>query len=208
MGNDILFRMLLLLLFVSFVSYRGYCTRKYGRSNEDTLKQRGENLASRLANLLSLPGLIAVILYIVYPSWISWASLPLPIWLRWIGAGAALSGFALLQWAHQALGNNWSDAPRLVKGQVLVTGGPYRWIRHPIYTAFLLIMSATLFLSANWFIGILWVGMTALEVLSRIKYEEALMAETFGEQYRAYTLRTGRLLPRFFHPGESSPLGR
>ncbi len=127
----------------------------------------------------------------------SWASLPFPFWLRWVGVGAALSGFVLLQQAHQALDRNWSDTPRLVKDQTLVTGGPYRWIRHPIYTAFLLIMSATLFLSANWFIGILWIGTTLLEVMSRVKYEEALMIEAFGEQYRSYIRTTGRLIPRF-----------
>ena len=196
MENDFIYRVLLLALFVSFVAYRGYCTRKFGRSNEDTIKQREGNLASLAANLLSLPGLIAVIIYTVYPSWMAWASLSFPVWLRWVGVGTAVSGFALLQWAHQALDKNWSDTPRLMKGQALVTGGPYRWIRHPIYTAFLLIMSATLFLSANWFIGLMWIGMTLLEVLSRVTFEESLMAETFGDEYRNYMKHTGRFLPR------------
>jgi protein-S-isoprenylcysteine O-methyltransferase Ste14 len=106
-----------------------------------------------------------------------------------------LLGFSLLQWAQQALGRNWSDIPRLMKEQSLTTSGPYRWIRHPIYTAFLLIMGATLLISANWFIGGLWLGATALNILSRIRFEEAAMASRFGEQYLAYMQTTGRLLP-------------
>jgi len=194
--SELIYRLLLLALFIGFVAYRGYFQRKFGRPDEDTVKQREENPAEKIANLLSLPALIATLLYIIYPAWMSWASLPLPAWLRWAGLGLAIVGFALLQWAHQALGRNWSDTPRLMKNQALVTSGPYRWIRHPIYSAFLIIMSAPLLISANWFIGGMWLVLTGLEVVSRIKFEEALMIETFGEPYRTYMQKTGRLSPR------------
>jgi len=196
MENETIFRIILPILFISFVAHRGYYSRKFSPSAENTIKQREEKTVPMLANLLSIPGLLAVVLYIVYPGWVSWASLPFPLWLRWAGVGMALAGFLLLQWAHQALSKNWSDTPRLMKEQTLTVGGPYRWIRHPIYTAFLLIMGSTLFLSANWLIGGLWIGMTALEVFSRMQFEEALMTERFGDDYLAYMKRTGRLLPR------------
>ena len=108
----------------------------------------------------------------------------------------ALAGFALLQWAQNALGKSWSDAPRMIKEQALVTSGPYQFIRHPIYAAFILILGSTLFVSANWLIGLAWTGMTMLEIASRISFEEKLMVEYFGDQYREYMQRTGRLLPR------------
>ncbi len=190
------FRILLPILFIGFIAHRGYYTRKFSRAGESTIKEREETWALKLANLLSLPALLATALYIISPEWMAWSSLPLPAWLRWAGVGLAVLGFALLQWAHQALGRNWSDTPRLTKDQTLITSGPYHWIRHPIYTAFLLIMSAPFFLSANWIIGGLWIGMTALEVISRIKFEEAAMAEHFGDHYRAYMEKTGRLLPK------------
>jgi protein-S-isoprenylcysteine O-methyltransferase Ste14 len=125
-----------------------------------------------------------------------WADLPFPAWLRWTGVGIALVGFMLLQWSQNTLGKNWSDTPRLLKEQSLVTSGPYRWVRHPIYTAFLLILGSTFLISANWMIGLTWIGMAVLEVASRISYEESLMLESFGDQYREYMKRTGRLLPR------------
>jgi protein-S-isoprenylcysteine O-methyltransferase Ste14 len=196
MGTDLIFRILLGLLFIAFVAHRGYYTRKFNRGDGNTLKEREDSLALKLANLLSIPALLATALYIIYPPWMAWSSIPLPTWLRWGGVMVAMLGFALLQWAHQALGENWSDTPRLLQEQVLVASGPYRWVRHPIYTAFLLIMSSTLFISANWFIGALWIGMTAIEVVSRMQYEEALLSEHFGDQYLKYMKSTGRLLPR------------
>jgi protein-S-isoprenylcysteine O-methyltransferase Ste14 len=121
----------------------------------------------------------------------SWAALPTSFWLRWTGAGVALLGFALLQWAQTTLGKSWSDTPRMIREQALVTSGPYQFIRHPIYTAFILILGSTLLISANWFIGLAWIGMTVLEITSRIGFEENLMLEYFGDQYRQYMKNGG-----------------
>jgi protein-S-isoprenylcysteine O-methyltransferase Ste14 len=108
----------------------------------------------------------------------------------------ALTGFALLQWAEVTLGRSWSDTPRMMKGQTLIISGPYQVIRHPIYTAFILILGSTLLISSNWLVGLAWLGMTALEVISRIDFEESLMLEYFGDQYKDYMKKTGQLLPR------------
>ena len=197
MNNDLLFRLVLLGLLVVFVVHRGYYTKKYGRPDADTVRGREKSTAQSVAEGLSLLALLATAVYLIAPHYLAWASLPFPDWLRWAGAGIfVLSGFALLQSAHAALSRNWSDRPRLLTDQNLVTSGPYGFIRHPIYTAFLLILSAPLFLSANWLVGVLWIVSTALEVASRVRYEEALLAERFGESFKAYTSHTGRLLPR------------
>lgn len=196
MQNDLSFRILLLLLFVGFVAHRGYYTRKFSRNNEGASQAREQNGLLALANLLSIPALFATAVYVISPRWLAWSALAFPAWLRWAGLGVAVAGLALLQWAHQAMSRNWSDTPRLIEDQALVTGGPYRWIRHPIYTAFLLIMSAILFLSANWFVGLLWIGLTVIEVASRIRFEEALLAKHFDGKYQVYMKTTGRLLPR------------
>lgn len=196
MGNDLIFRILLGVLLIGFVANRGYYTRKFSQDSASTLPATEKRAQPVLASLLSLTALVATITYIVYPPWMSWASLPLPVWLRWLGLLVAALGFALIHWAQRSLGKNWSDTPRLMQDHALITDGPYHWVRHPIYTAFLIIMSATLFISANWFIGGLWVGMTAIEVMSRIQFEEALLREHFGDAYRVYMQQTGRLLPR------------
>jgi protein-S-isoprenylcysteine O-methyltransferase Ste14 len=195
METDTIFRIMLPALVIAFVAHRGYYVRRHGRE-ENTLKKREEGLVAKLAGILGIVGLVAVLVYAIKPNWLSWASLPFPLWLRWMGVGIALLGFALLQWAQNTLGKNWSDTPRMIKEQSLITSGPYQFIRHPIYTAFILILGSTLFISANWLIGFTWIGMTVLEIASRIHFEEGLMLEYFGDQYRQYMKRTGRLLPR------------
>src|SRR5687767_5550258 len=196
MNTETIFRIILPTLILAFVAHRGYYTKKSARLENDTLKKREEGLVTKLAEVLSLIGFIAMIAYIINPVWLLWASLPFPIWLRWLGVAVALIGFALLQWAQVTLGRSWSDTPRMMKEQALITSGPYQFIRHPIYTAFILILGSTLLISANWLIGLTWAGMTVLDIASRIGFEESLMVEYFGDQYREYMKKTGRLLPR------------
>lgn len=196
MATQTVFRIVLPALIVIFVIHRGYYVTKHSKPEEQTLKRREEDTASKLAGLLSVVGFVAIIAHVANPAWMSWADLPFPAWLRWGGVGIALIGFALLQWAQNTLGKNWSDRPRMMKEQSLVTSGPYQYVRHPIYTAFILILGSTFFISANWMIGLAWIGMAVLEIASRIDYEESLMIEYFGDQYREYMKKTGRLLPK------------
>lgn len=195
METQTIFRIILPILIIAFVAHRGYYVRKHGKE-ENTLEKREEGPASKLAGILGFAGFVTMLVYIINPDWLSWASIRFPLWLRWASLVIALSGFVLLQWAQDTLGRNWSDTPRMIKEQALVTSGPYRFIRHPIYTAFLLILGSTLFISANWLIGLAWIGMTILEVASRIGFEENVMLEYFGDQYREYMKSTGRLLPK------------
>ena len=197
MENELTFRIVFLALLTAFVVHRGYYTKKNNRHEDSTLKKREEGLVGRVAGLLGMIGFIGAIAFVVNPGWLAWTSIPLPVPLRWVGVAVALVGFALLQWAQNTLGKNWSDTPRMMEGQQLVTGGPYQWIRHPIYSAFLLILGATFLVSANWLIGLSFIGMTALEIVSRIGFEESLMIEYFGDEYRQYMKKTGRLFPKF-----------
>ena len=194
--NETIFRFILPLLILAFVAHRGYYVKKLSRPEDGTLKKREEGVASKLAGLLGMIGFIGMIIFVINPGWLAWANLPLPVGVRWTGVFSALTGFALLQWAQKALGKSWSDTPRMLKEQILITSGPYRTIRHPIYTAFILILGSILFISSNWLLGLCWLGMTMIEVISRIGFEETLMIEFFGDQYREYMQKTGRLLPK------------
>jgi protein-S-isoprenylcysteine O-methyltransferase Ste14 len=127
--------------------------------------------------------------------------LPLPVWLRWTGLGLAFAGFALLEWSQSALGRNWSARVQLLKDHELVVSGPYRWVRHPMYAAGLLANASVLLLSANWLVGGGWLVLYGWQFAARIPLEEDLMVHRFGEAYRQYMRRTGRLLPRVLHRG-------
>lgn len=177
------------------MSHRAYYTRKYTSAGQAPQQQIEENAVQKLFSLLAIPALIGLLAYVIQPGWMAWASLPMPVWLRWAGVVIALIGFALLQWAHNALGKNWSDIPGVQREHTLTTSGPYQWIRHPIYTAFILILGSTLLISANAFIGGLWLLMTVGDVFFRVRVEETLMAERFGAAYAEYAAHTGALFP-------------
>jgi len=194
---ETVFRVVLPILIAAFIAHRGYYVKYRSKPEDATVKKREEGIVSRIAGLLGLAGFISMLAYAINPEWLTLTSLPFPVWLRATGIGIALLGFGLLQWAQVTLANSWSDTPRMMKEQALITNGPYRAIRHPIYTAFILILGSTLFISSNWLIGLCWLGMTTLEVISRIGFEESLMVEFFGDQYREYMKKTGRLLPKF-----------
>jgi len=134
--------------------------------------------------------------YILFPQTLVWANFPLPLWLRITGAFLALVALLWFIWVHRSLGNYLSVRLRIKESQELITDGPYRRIRHPMYSAFYLLHIAVFFLTANWFIGATWLaGLTAI-ILLRVKREEDMLLAKFGSRYTLYMEKTGRFLPR------------
>ena len=114
------------------------------------------------------------------------------------GVGAALMALALwlFRRSHVNLGRNYSPSLQLREGHALVTEGVYRYVRHPMYASEWLWGVAQVLLLQNWVAG--WAGLalfTPLYVL-RVPREERMMLDRFGEEYRAYMDRTGRVVPR------------
>ena len=135
-------------------------------------------------------------LYILFPQALAWATMQIPLWSRLIGVFLGLIALLLFVWIHRNLGSNLSFRLQIKKSQTLVTDGLYRWIRHPMYTAFYVLHIAVFFLTANWFIGVTWVAGLTIIISLRIKTEEAMLLARFGDQYDQYMERTGRFVPR------------
>jgi protein-S-isoprenylcysteine O-methyltransferase Ste14 len=116
-------------------------------------------------------------------------------WLAWIGAAV----FAVALWifwsAHRELGRNFSPSLVVRQSHTLVTGGIYNHVRHPMYAAFWLWVIAQALLLQNWLVAIGGVVGWGILFFDRIGQEEAMMRETFGEQYDAFARRTKRLVP-------------
>jgi protein-S-isoprenylcysteine O-methyltransferase Ste14 len=139
---------------------------------------------------------LSVLAYLIEPGWMAWAALELPVWLRWAGAAIGLAAALFVHWTLETLGKNLTDTVALQVGHTLVTSGPYRWVRHPYYVGFLLLVLATFLLTQNWFIGL--VGLLVFILLAvRTPTEERKLVERFGDEYRHYMARTGRFIPRF-----------
>jgi protein-S-isoprenylcysteine O-methyltransferase Ste14 len=147
----------------------------------------------RLLGLLFFSSLVA---YLIDPSLLIWSSVGLPGWLRWAGAVLFVTGGTLAAWTFANLGKNLTDTVVTRVDHTLVTTGPYRWVRHPFYVAFAILVLAVSLMAANWLFALGGAAGFALLVIRTRKEEEKLL-ERFGDEYRRYMNRTGQFLPRF-----------
>lgn len=116
-------------------------------------------------------------------------------WLMSLGAAATFAGLLFAVWARLYLGKNWSGLVTVKHDHELIRSGPYRFVRHPIYSGILLALVGTAVCRRNvW--GILGVALIWLGLWLKSRLEERFMVETFGAQYDDYRRTTGALLPR------------
>ena len=126
------------------------------------------------------------------------ANYPFRPWQAWIGAAVFAASLWLFHRTHKDLGRNWSVTLEVRDQHTLVTSGVYSRVRHPMYSAFWLWALAQALLLPNWIAGPAGlIGFGTLFLL-RVGREEALMIETFGDDYRRYMARTARILPGIY----------
>ncbi len=106
-----------------------------------------------------------------------------------------VSSIWLVTKAVQTLGKQWSLAARLVKGHQLIIEGPYRIVRHPVYTGMLGMLVATGLAISRWWAIIVALAMFIVGTTIRIRIEERLLREEFGRRYDEYAARVPALLP-------------
>jgi protein-S-isoprenylcysteine O-methyltransferase Ste14 len=190
---ELIYRIVFGALWLVYFAVRLYFQRQVkGMGDYTRFNEKQERLFFRLFALAYL--LLAF--YFLTP-WVDFARFPCPDWLRWSGAVISIAGICFFGWTHQVLGNNWTAVLAISQKHQLVTDGPYRFVRHPMYSAFYLIGFGFLLLSANWLMGLIYLGTLTIMYLARVEKEEAMMLEHFGEPYQAYLQTTGRLMPRF-----------
>lgn len=198
MTSETLFRTTFTLFTVLAIGTRVFLRSRAALRSEgkDSPREPGWQLILQL--LLGLAGMALLAVYIIYPASIAIAQIPLPGWLRWSGLIPGLAGVALLAWTHLTLDRNFSGTLQIETDHRLMTEGPYALIRHPMYTALIGVALCWALLSANAALGLLWIGTMLTLFLPRMPKEEAMLISHFGDEYRAYMARTGRLLPRLW----------
>ncbi len=123
-----------------------------------------------------------------------WLVVEEPGWVRYLGLPLYMVALAWVYWSFWTLGRQHSAEVTIQEGHTLVTGGPYRWVRHPMYLGLLLFP-----VGAGLVFGSL-LGM-ALPLLLlplfvwRISDEESVMSREFGHRWTAYSQTTWRLVP-------------
>jgi protein-S-isoprenylcysteine O-methyltransferase Ste14 len=123
--------------------------------------------------------------------------------LRLAGLAVGVGGAAVLLWAAVVLGRFLVHEASVRPDHALVTHGPYRFVRHPIYSGYLALLLGAAAATLNVWLFLLW-PLSLLGILVQAAAEEQLLAATFGEAYLRYVNRTGRLVPRFRRPGDQS----
>ena len=191
LSTEIVYRVTFAVLWVVYFLQRIFFQRKINRRQDYALFQ--EKKDKSFFRLFALAYLLLPVYFL--GSWFDFAALPLPNGLRWLGAVIAGFGLGLFSWSHQALGQNWTMVLALSNEHELVQNGPYRYVRHPMYSAFFIIGFGFLMLSANWLIGTIYLVPLTLMYRFRVSWEEKMMADRFGAAYLDYMKRTGRLLP-------------
>lgn len=169
------------------------------RRESGTIERRREGAVFlALRALVSLPLFGSVILAVVHPPALAWAVWPLPAWVRWSGAVLGGATVLLCYWVFTTLGANVSETVLTKADHRLVTGGPYRWVRHPLYTTGITLFLSIALMAGSWLILAL-AGVALILVLTVvIPAEERELLAKFGDDYRRMQGRTGRLLPRVF----------
>ena len=174
----------------------GMYHRIKSQSTRESLDRRQEGIFV-LATLRPLGAVLwlGVIAWMINPAWMAWSSVTLPVWPRWIGVALLLAAAALLVWTFRSLGKNLTDTVVTRQQHTLVQHGPYRFIRHPLYSSAALLIVALSLVAANWFFFVTGVMVFGVLVL-RTRTEEANLVARFGPSYQQYMERTGRFVPK------------
>jgi protein-S-isoprenylcysteine O-methyltransferase Ste14 len=195
MDNELVFRINLGAIFFLLSSIRLYYTVTAVKSGSSFSVSQVVSLRALLGLFLYVFILLSAFVYILAPSWLAWAALPLPPALRWFGVGIGIGSVFLLFGVHRTLGRNFAAPGVIQSRQTLITTGPYHWVRHPMYVTFFTISVTVALVTTNWIIIIMCLLFGVL-LPSVIQIEEQTLLEKFGDEYREYMQRTRRFLPR------------
>jgi protein-S-isoprenylcysteine O-methyltransferase Ste14 len=195
------------LVWVTWVIY--WTVAAYGTKTT----QREESAASRLGHILPL-GLASWLLFArtlpgcrsgtlaLFPAFFCEKVVTPGPAVYFTGVGILIGGLAFAIWARRWLGRNWSGVVTLKEDHELVRGGPYRFVRHPIYTGILLGFVGSAIARDEWR-GILAVAIGYAALWRKLKLEERWMIERFGDAYRKFQAEVPALIPnplRFCRP--------
>jgi protein-S-isoprenylcysteine O-methyltransferase Ste14 len=158
--------------------------------------QMREGLGSRFSHVIATVGAFYAMFSGEVPlGWMRARIIPQEAWIEALGIALTFTGMAFAVWARAYLGSNWSSNVTVKVGHQLVRTGPYRWVRHPIYSGLILAMVGTALnrRQARGLVAVvlLWVGFTIKSLI-----EERSMEATFGPEYDKYRLDTGGIVPR------------
>lgn len=194
--NETIFRILAALILFTGAGISIYFRRKADRETGEKVSRKTDG--TPLMMVIRIGGLIlwlSPLVYLVNPAWMAWSKFELPDWVRWIGVGIGVLSVFSIHWLFSSIGSGISPASGTRKEHKLSTSGPYRWVRHPLYTVGSSFYISFGMMADNWFIAAMGI-FTFIVMAIRTPREEANLIAKFGDEYREYMKRTGRFLPK------------
>jgi protein-S-isoprenylcysteine O-methyltransferase Ste14 len=180
------------LAFLAVGAYHRVRSQMSGERLDRTKEGWAILIAIRLLGLLTF-GSTAV--WLTKPAWFEWASRPIPPALGWLGVAGFAGAVAWLIWMFRTLGKNLTDTVVVRRDAYFVDGGPYRFVRNPMYTGILMIGLSLGLALGTWLAPVMASLMFALLAV-RTRTEEMYLIERFGDRYRRYMKRVGRFFPK------------
>ena len=158
--------------------------------------ERRESAGSRFSyTLFVLAGFYLLFARRVGLSWLNRPILPPAGWVTALAVAMTAAGLLFAIWARAHLGGNWSGTVTMKVGHELVRSGPYRWVRHPIYSGiFLAVLGMAL--ERRQLRGLVALALIYAGFFRKIRKEEQFMHTLFGPGYDEYRRTTGALIPR------------
>lgn len=194
--NETIFRILAALILFTGAGISIYFRRKADRETGEKVSRKTDG--TPLMMVIRIGGLIlwlSPLVYLVNPAWMAWSKFGLPDWVRWVGVGIGVLSVFGIHWLFSSIGSGISPASGTRKEHKLSTSGPYRWVRHPLYTVGSSFYISFGMMADNWFIAAMGI-FTFIVMAIRTPREEANLIAKFGDEYREYMKRTGRFLPK------------
>jgi len=139
-------------------------------------------------------GFLVPLIWIASPAF-SFAEYPLRASPLIAGIACLAVGLWFFHRSHADLGSNWSVTLEVREQHRLITDGIYRRIRHPMYTALLLYSIGQALVIPNWVAGQSYLIAFGILFAFRVRAEERMMIDQFGDEYVKYAARTKRLVP-------------
>ena len=205
MDMNLSFRLSFIALWALLGVVRGYYGRK--TKTHTTIADVKEKLKTAIAEedmgtgfkiitaIITIIGSAGLVLYLLSPPWWTWTFIPLGEWIQWSGIIIALFPIFFLIWVHRHLDKQWSIALELQEDHKLITTGPYRYVRHPMYLGIFTYTIGLMMISLDVLV-ILFFAFTIWVNYRRIPREEQMLIQKFGDEYLEYIKRSGRLLPQ------------
>lgn len=194
MTEDILIRLALLAAMAGGFTISATHRRRANKVGGKVSREKEGTFAAVLLRGCGSIAFGSLVVYVAYPPAISWAHLELPQAVRWMGVAAVWGGIPLVYWTFSNLGTNITDTVNTRPDHKLVTTGPYRWVRHPLYAVGAVSWLGICLATASWWITF-WIASGFAILARRTTKEEADLIERFGDEYRDYMQRTGRFFP-------------